>query len=703
MRYSVTVKFLAVLLTALSLVAALGGASAIVAMEKAGLYVNSLDELQDHEYDSIAKTLASESAELYLAETMGDVPYILRENLYANPETRSDSEFWLICLSREGELLHTIGTTSAAEKAAFIKEIPLKRLHYAIVSDIAPDEMERLREELNQPPATEVPGEAVETPEEPENKENLVPEGYDYAQSGTHWVNGSLRTYYFYYYPAPDLTASVFLREEVLESSSLHILTTLYPQRYGAIAVLALGLIIFAAGLVFLFWSAGKQMGGKVNPSALNLLPLDLYLILAALVELILVMLMRTVSNWIRVEGPHPGNLSLIMVVVWAIIVVALGFMIAFAAQTKVKDGYIWKHSLLGRLLKLIWRALRFLSRAVVSLTQLLPVIWQWLLVCIVLLSALCVCGLLGIWYTGAWIAFAVVLAISIAVIAYGGYCFGSLMSGAQRMSEGDLSRKIPEQRLVGSFRQFAQQLNALSDTVKTAAENELRSERMKSELITNISHDIKTPLTSIINFVDLLQKPHSSDQQQEYLEVLSRQSGRMKKLIEDLLELSKASTGNLTVNICPIDAGETVNQALGEFSDKLESARLTPVFRQPEQPIIIQADGRLVWRVLSNLLSNAVKYALSDTRLYVELEQNAEATTLSLKNISREALNIHADELMERFVRGDTSRGSEGSGLGLNIAKSLMEVQGGRMELQLDGDLFKVTLFFPTEPEANE
>ena len=163
-------------------------------------------------------------------------------------------------------------------------------------------------------------------------------------------------------------------------------------------------------------------------------------------------------------------------------------------------------------------------------------------------------------------------------------------------------------------------------------------------------------------------------------------------------MELSKASTGTVNVSITALNAGETVNQALGEFSDKLDSAQLIPVFHQPAEPVMIRADGRLTWRVLSNLLSNAVKYALPATRLYIELAQLDDQVLLSLKNVSREALTIDGDELMERFVRGDASRKSEGSGLGLNIAKSLMEVQGGDMRLLLDGDLFKVTLIFPAE-----
>ena len=197
---------------------------------------------------------------------------------------------------------------------------------------------------------------------------------------------------------------------------------------------------------------------------------------------------------------------------------------------------------------------------------------------------------------------------------------------------------------------------------------------------------------------MDLLQQPHTEEEGVQYLEVLSRQSLRLKKLVEDLMDMSKASTGNMTVSITPVDAVETVNQALGEFADKLEAAKLTPVFRSPDSQLHMLADGKLTWRVLSNLLSNVVKYALPGTRVYIDLLRLDKSVVLSVKNISREELNISAEELTERFVRGDASRNTEGSGLGLNIAQNLMTLQRGTMELTVDGDLFKVTLTFPTE-----
>ena len=224
-----------------------------------------------------------------------------------------------------------------------------------------------------------------------------------------------------------------------------------------------------------------------------------------------------------------------------------------------------------------------------------------------------------------------------------------------------------------------------------------MKSERMKSELITNVSHDIKTPLTSIINYVDLLQKTDDEAERADYLEVLDRQSQRLKKLIEDLMEMSRANSGNVAVEITPTDITEAVNQALGEFADTLESCGLTVLCKAPAEPCLALCDGKHLWRVLSNCLSNVVKYAMPGTRVYVDVLTRGGKAEISIKNISARMLNVSAEELMERFVRGYASRDTEGNGLGLNIAKSLMELQSGRLELVVDGDLFKVVLTLNT------
>ncbi len=357
-------------------------------------------------------------------------------------------------------------------------------------------------------------------------------------------------------------------------------------------------------------------------------------------------------------------------------------FLSALAVLTakELKSLFSWLGKQLSRL-----------GRASEKTFSRLPLMWQWLLVGMVLVLWLLVAvagrmdGMMALW-----------CCCALAVVLYGANCFGSLLEGVKHMRSGDLETKVDEKYLIGAFREFAGELNGLADVAMVAAQKQLKSERMKTELITNVSHDIKTPLTSIINYVDLLQMPHTPEQEKMYLEVLSRQSQRMKKLIEDLMEMSKASTGNIQMEIGQIDAVEAVSQALGEFSDKLTAAGLTPVFHQGSEQVLLLADGRLLWRAMSNVLSNAVKYALPGTRLYVDVNAVEDKAVISFKNISGAQLNISAKELMERFVRGDSSRNTEGSGLGLNIAKSLMELQRGQLQLLVDGDLFKVTLIFP-------
>ena len=238
-------------------------------------------------------------------------------------------------------------------------------------------------------------------------------------------------------------------------------------------------------------------------------------------------------------------------------------------------------------------------------------------------------------------------------------------------------------------------------DTVAESTEERMKSERFKTELITNVSHDIKTPLTSIINYVDLLEKEElHNETAQEYLEVLERQSSRLKKLIEDLIEASKASTGNLPVHLERLEAGIFMTQTVGEFEEKTKAVGLDLVIEKPETPVYIMADSRHFWRVIDNLMNNICKYAQSGTRVYINLEVKEAQVSITFRNTSKYPLNISSDELMERFVRGDASRNTEGSGLGLSIANSLMDLMGGTFRLYVDGDLFKVVLGFAETAE---
>ena len=216
----------------------------------------------------------------------------------------------------------------------------------------------------------------------------------------------------------------------------------------------------------------------------------------------------------------------------------------------------------------------------------------------------------------------------------------------------------------------------------------------MKTQLITNVSHDIKTPLTSIINYVDLLQKDNTTEEERkEYLGILANQSGRLKKLIQDLIDASKASSGAMEVNLSDTDLSTLAGQVIGEYRDKMDQAGLVPVTKNMEKEIKVSADGNLLWRVMDNLFANVIKYAMPGTRVYMETGTDGEMTTFSISNISKTELGISGDELMERFVRGDQSRNTEGSGLGLSIAKSLMELMGGDLSINVDGDMFKAIL----------
>ncbi len=693
MKYSLPVKFIVILLTACSLVTAVAGAAGIISMESASLYVNSVDSLLDQTYGSIARSIAQSYAERYAVERLGDLPYVLRENLYPDPTERGDADHWYVVLLENGQVLAEEGLESGAlQSHTYFKSYTLSP-EYPVVSLYPPDYVPPEPTEPESDPEPTQPTESVE-PTEPESP---VPQDYLYHERQTAWESGNFVSYHLYYYQAPEYTVRVYLQEDVLDNSSLQTLTDLYPYRYSFIIVLALGLILFAIGLVFLCWSAGKAKDGTLHPGGLNRLPLDLYAVLAGLGIWLLWMLLGVLQNWTDRHGFHPGNLSLLFANLLVMVVIGLAVLFAFSAQVKTGGASLWSNTLLGRLCKWLLRGIRWAVRGISAIVELLPFLWQWVVTAAVL--AICVLGSLLLTVYRGGVLYRILLAVSslacATTVVYIGYAFGVLARGVHRMSDGDLRHQIPTRHLRGSFLTFAREINILSETAMTAAENQMKSERMRSELITNVSHDIKTPLTSIINFVDLLQKPHTKEQSDQYLEVLSRQSARMKKLIEDLMELSKASSGNIAVNLTTMDAGETVNQALGEFADKLASVSLEPVFRHPEAPVRILADGRLTWRVLSNLLSNAVKYALPATRLYVELLQAEDQVLLSLKNVSREPLTVSAEDLMERFVRGDASRHSEGSGLGLNIAKSLMEVQNGSLQLLVDGDLFKVTLVF--------
>ena len=657
MRHSIAVKFVLILLTALCLASALCSAGAIIVTTGYDLYNTDLLERQEQWLSDAGYFLAHRKAQAYASRELGNCSEEIMEYsgvsyLFSEPDDYNFTDSnWHLKLTLDGETLLEEGAEDMGEGYTFSYQIETSYL----------------------------------TASRTEKDSGWTTSVYEDGQWLEYWLD---------YAPAPDYTAYVYLDATVLEGTSYEILGNLYAYRYSFVWALVISLVLAAMGIVALCLCAGQTAEGIINPGGLNRLPLDLYALADAGILTGLAYVAVGLVRWAD-NNIHFAFLSLLALTVLLAAVVVVGYIFALAAQIKAKRGFWWRHSAVGFCLRRIYLGCRWVLQGICSLAGMLPVIWQWLLTAL-LLAFLTFLAMVETFshYNGFWLL--LMVAVDLLMVAYSGYALGVLLSGAKEMTKGNLNRKINTKYLIGSFREFAQQLNSLSETAMVAAQKQMKSERMKSELITNVSHDIKTPLTSIVNFVDLLQKPHTEEQEKEYLEVLARQSGRMKKLIEDLIEMSKANTGNITVNPEKLDAVETINQALGEFADKLAMARLQPVFHQPEQPVYIQADGRLAWRVLSNVLSNAVKYALPDTRLYIDLVKQDGEVLLSVKNISREEIRVTADELMERFVQGDISRNTEGSGLGLNIARSLMEVQHGQLNLLLDGDLFKVTLVFP-------
>ena len=285
----------------------------------------------------------------------------------------------------------------------------------------------------------------------------------------------------------------------------------------------------------------------------------------------------------------------------------------------------------------------------------------------------------------------------ALALACWWSISFQRLCLGTRAMAEGDLDNRVDTHRMPHDLQLHGEDLNNISMGLSAAVDEKMKSERFKAELITNVSHDLKTPLTSIINYVNLLRSTQQTDPKAlEYIEVLDRKSQRLKKLTEDLVEASKASTGVLKVEREKIGMEQLVDQALGEWEEKLTARNLTVVKMLPEGETWVYADGRHLWRVVDNLLSNCSKYAMEGTRIYVELTRGKGKATLAVKNISREAITVPAERLVERFVRGEESRNTEGSGLGLSIARSLTELQGGDFQVTADGDLFKATVTLP-------
>jgi signal transduction histidine kinase len=377
-----------------------------------------------------------------------------------------------------------------------------------------------------------------------------------------------------------------------------------------------------------------------------------------------------------------------------AMIPFVLLFLCVFAAQCKA--GTIIRGTVIARVLRLLWRVLRGLAVWLWHIGRGLPLVWKTALVGLVIAGGeflLYVNDFYLVRYN-IFLALKIVELLALLAVALN---LRTLEKNGQRLAEGDLTTPVDTRRLFGAFRRYGQAMNRLQSGMENAVQEQMRAERMKTEVITNVSHDIKTPLTSIVNYVDLLKKEDiPSPIAREYIAVLDRQSKRLKKLTEDLVEASKASSGALPVDLQPTDVNVLFSQIVGEYQDRLADCHLTLVAQPPEGQPVVAADSKLLSRVMDNLVSNICKYAMPETRVYVSGTVADGQMTLSFKNVSRAELNISPDELTERFVRGDASRHTEGSGLGLSIAQSLVQLMGGTFRLSIDADLFRADVTLP-------
>jgi len=461
-----------------------------------------------------------------------------------------------------------------------------------------------------------------------------------------------------------------------------------YSLRYWAIVIAAVSFVLFVAAFVYLMCAAGHKRGEEgITLNWIDKIPLDLY---AAVLGAGAVALLSAIYNF----GDFEMAIALILSTV------PLSLMLTTLSATfasRAKAGGWWRNTVIYRLLVLLKLLFLNLWYAIKRVVKSLPFIW---IGCVIILALSIVeyIGLVSSDYTyfviPLWVIYKV---ITIPVALYLLANLTLLQKGGKRIAQGDTEYKIDTSKMIiPSFKSHGENLNSIGVGMNKAIAEKLKSERMKTELITNVSHDIKTPLTSIVNYAGLLRDAESDEQRTEYIEVIERHSQRLRKLIDDLVEASKASTGNMRVDAEPTDINLLISQSAGEYAERLAAAGIEAVYNCNGENYTARVDGRLMWRVFDNLYGNACKYAQKGTRLYVSSQLVGDQIQITFKNISATPLNISGEELMERFVRGDESRNSDGSGLGLSIAESLVKLQGGNFEIQVDGDLFKAIITLP-------
>ncbi len=473
-------------------------------------------------------------------------------------------------------------------------------------------------------------------------------------------------------------------------------------------AVCALLLLVMMGVLA---WTSGWDSEGTLAMRGACRGPIELVAALLLLAAGIFFSVFGSILNFSWLSGCLVGGAILGVVVGGC----ALAGWYVLTAQIKARA--LWKQSLTGWLVRL----LRGIAHRVRSAAHRAVESWPLYRKVILLVAAYSVVqmfwsmilwqdmfyygipnGLLGL--LAAWLLHSLPLVLPAAFLCKWAVDWRRIRDGAEKIAGGELDYTIDTKHMLPDLRRHGEQLGNISQGMSCAVEERVKSQRFKTELITNVSHDLKTPLTSIINYVDLLKKEDIQDEKiRGYIDVLDRKSQRLKTLTEDLVEASKAASGTIAVHLERLDLSQLLGQAVGEYEEKLAQAGLTPAVSTPGGPCCVMADGRHLWRILDNLLGNCTKYAMPGTRVYLDLERREDRYQVTVKNISADPLNVPAEELLKRFVRGDSSRTSEGSGLGLSIARNLASAQGGDFDLVVDGDLFKAIVSFPAAPEQPE
>ncbi|MCR4618304.1 MAG: HAMP domain-containing histidine kinase [Lachnospiraceae bacterium] len=515
-------------------------------------------------------------------------------------------------------------------------------------------------------------------------------------------LESSLYTYEYCYWEEGDgYTCKIALRNDFTERDNYRtlyfIIRFCYDMRFGVYVIAALALIGWILLYILILRNAGYSKGStEAKPIFESYIPFEINLGLSIILAVLGIYVLDTTVN----EGLGGLILSIVLLILAELYFIFWSVFLAI----RIKSRFLWKTMLLRYILIGLGKFFKWIGGLFKAASKAMPFIGKSIFILVagmvlLLLSALCI-GNFRIWTpTDAfgWFMFAVLMVGIAGLFLYLSISYAKIVKKTNDLANGNISEPLDKKYMLPAFKYQADDLEKISGGIVISNEKREASEKTQSALITNVSHDIKTPLTSIISYADLISKEDCENTKvKEYAEVLGRQSTRLKRLLEDLIEVSKAQSGALEVHLEPCKAAMLLSQAAGEFEERLEEKNLDLITKNADSDTMIMADPRRMWRVFDNLLGNICKYAQSGTRVYMSLEEDENKCRIIFKNTSAKQLDLSPEELMARFVRGDKSReGAEGNGLGLSIASSLTTLQKGTMDISIDGDLFKVILEF--------